>query len=173
MAHHRNFFVKFFQSLRGYHIGQKLVQTDQSYQSHQLPIDLDTCRRKTIPLTKGGPRFLVYPPLKNTQVLTPTLLLDCTKSFLNHQNTSSQKFLNRQNFLSSPNILSRFCHFLGPPEYSDELEFSPPEYSDDLEFSDISDCWFWTKNFVIKNYCYKLQPEANRRNAIEENFAKK
>ena len=34
----------------------------------------------------------------------------------------------------------RFCHFLGPPEYSDELEFSPPEYSDDLEFSDISDC---------------------------------
>ena len=49
-----------------------------------------------------------------------------------------------------PPVLSRFCHFLGPPEYSDELEFSPPEYSDDVEFSDISACWFWTKNFVTK-----------------------
>ena len=60
--------------------------------------------------------------------------------FFNRQNTLSQKFLNRQNFLSIPNILSRFCQFLGPPEYSDELEFSPPEYSDDVEFSDISAC---------------------------------
>ena len=70
------------------------------------------------------------------------------------QNTSSQKFLNRQNFLSSPNILSRFCQFLGPPEYSDKLEFSPPEYSDDLEFSDIFACWFWTKTFVIKKLLF-------------------
>ena len=115
----------------------------------------------------------VLPLSKFDTSIDPTLLLDCTKSFLNRQNTSSQKFPNRQNFLSSPNILSRLCHFLGPPEYSDELEFSTPEYSDDLEFSDISACWFWTKNFLQKNYCYKSQPEANRRNAIEENFAKK
>ena len=61
----------------------------------------------------------VLPLNKFDTSVDPTLLLDCTKSFLNRQNTSSQKFLNRQNFLSSPNILSRFCHFLGPPKYSD------------------------------------------------------
>eukprot|EP00493_Phyllostaurus_siculus_P018747 UN19043 len=38
--------IKFFQGLRGCNMGRKLVQTDQGYQSHQLPIDLDTYMRR-------------------------------------------------------------------------------------------------------------------------------
>ena len=52
---------KCFQRLRGYHIGQKLVQTNQDYQSHQLPTDLDKCTQKSMPLKKGGLRFLESP----------------------------------------------------------------------------------------------------------------
>ena len=44
--------MNFFQGLRRYLIDQKPVQTNQGYQSHPLPADLDTYRRKTIPLKK-------------------------------------------------------------------------------------------------------------------------
>ena len=37
---------KFFQRSRGYNMYQKLVQTDQGYQSHQLLSDLDSYRRR-------------------------------------------------------------------------------------------------------------------------------
>ena len=134
-------YQNFFQHLkcRHFHLSNTLLIMSLAY----LWPEIDTKEKMWILIP-------VLPLSKFDTRVDPTLLLDCTKSFLNRQNTSSQKFLNRQNFLSSPNILSSFCHFLGPPEYSDELEFSPPEYSDDVEFSDISACWFWTKKFLTK-----------------------
>ena len=44
---HRNVVREiFFQRVRGYDMYQKLVQTDQDYQSHQLLSDLDTYKRR-------------------------------------------------------------------------------------------------------------------------------
>ena len=44
MAHYRKVAPEFFSGLREYNIGQKLVQDDQVYQSHQLSTDLDAYR---------------------------------------------------------------------------------------------------------------------------------
>ena len=45
MAHYRKVVREFFfQGLREYHIGQKLSQDDQVYQSHQLSTDLNAYR---------------------------------------------------------------------------------------------------------------------------------
>ena len=45
---------KFFLRLRGYNMYQKLVQTDQSYQSHQLLIDLYSYMRRYWPIFKNA-----------------------------------------------------------------------------------------------------------------------
>ena len=44
MALYRKIVRENFQGLREYHIGQKLVQDDQVYQSHHFSTDLDTYR---------------------------------------------------------------------------------------------------------------------------------
>ena len=54
-----------FSGTWGIHIVQKVVQTEQVYQSHQFPPDLDTYRRKKIPFKKGGPRFPETPVARN------------------------------------------------------------------------------------------------------------
>ena len=46
--------VKIFSGLRGCNMGRELVQTDQGYPSHQLPIDLDTYRRRYWSLFKNA-----------------------------------------------------------------------------------------------------------------------
>ena len=60
---------KFFQPLREYQSNQKLVQTDQGYQSHQLSTDLDPCRRRKIPLKNGESRLLQSPPPKKKRTI--------------------------------------------------------------------------------------------------------
>ena len=57
-------FVKIFQGLREYHIGQKLVQDDQVYQSHQISTDLDAYSWKTTPLKKVEDDVTETPPKK-------------------------------------------------------------------------------------------------------------
>ena len=54
------------QALREYQFNQKVVQTDQGYQSHQLSTDLDPSRRQEIPLKNGGSRLLQSPLEKKT-----------------------------------------------------------------------------------------------------------